>query len=157
MKARRLLWVLLLPVLLLLAWGTAEFFDQRPNPILVTVLPAGVASTRPEPAPPSGAPYTEVEVARSRAVRMKMEDPSFVGSPGGPVLTQQVAAEDAVAAEQVQLRAALDAWLAAPGRRLRIAQSWSGAEVTSWHVAAPQKVRVVLRARLEPVPRDAPR
>jgi hypothetical protein len=142
MKRRILLWGLLVVALAMAAWGVARYLDSRPNPILVTEMPATAA----------GPSIVEVEVARARPIPMGVSDKSMLGVPGSVTLYVPTADLDAVAAEERELRGALGVWLAVPGRGLQLEQAWSNTEVDDGFFLASQRARVVLHARLVPVP-----
>jgi hypothetical protein len=152
MQRRRLLWILLLPVGLLALWGIGEAFDRRPNPIVVHVGPreSGLLPL-PAPAVPAsvtGIPFVEVEVTRERPLRMKVVEMPVISGPGPTGETMPSADPDALAAEEKALRAALDAWLAVPGRGLRLGECWTGGGFERGWLGGAWRVRVVLNARL---------
>jgi hypothetical protein len=72
---------------------------------------------------------------------------------GRTVGTMPNADPDAVAAEERELRAALDAWLAEPGRGLKIEQAWTSGELSTLFFRTSQRYRAVLHARLVPAGR----
>lgn len=157
MRRRPLLRILLLALgIPLLVWGIGFALSLRPNPILVTVGPRDDGGPRaPYVAPPAadaGVPVVEVEVARARPIPMKVDDMP-VRERGRTVGTMPEADPDAVAAEEKELRAALDAWLAESGRGLRIEQSWTGGEMSALFFRTSQRYRAILRARLVPAGR----
>jgi hypothetical protein len=152
MRRRLLLRVLLLALgIPLFVWGIGVALSLRPNPILVTVGPRD--DGRPEPPTPAvpaaaaGVSFVEVEVARARAISMKVLDMPVRGR-GMTVGTMPEADTDAVAAEEKELRAALDPWLAEPGRGLKIEQSWTSGEMSVRFFHTSQRYRAILRARL---------
>src|SRR5688572_25319679 len=137
----------------LFAWGFGFALSLRPNPILVTVGPrAGGEPELPAPAVPAteaGVSFVEVEVARARAIPMKVLDMP-VRDRGMAVGTLPEADPEGVAAEERELRAALDAWLAEPGRGLKIEQSWTSGEMSVRFFHTSQRYRAILHARLTP-------
>ena len=158
MKRRYLLWGFLLPAVLLALWGVGEAFDRRPNPIVVRAGP-WPATYPPPPAPVvpatmAGTSFFEVEVARERPLRMRLEDYADCSRPWPTGDTMPFPDPAAFAAEEKALRAALDEWLAVPGRGLRLAECWTSSETsTGWFGTSP-RVRVVVSARLLPAAKE---
>ncbi len=131
--------------IVLLSWAVPAMLDLRANPILVTTVRPG---RTPAPAFPGGAAFVEVEVARERPLRMDVVEVPIAGAGAGGTVHEADPA--AVAAERKALHAALEEWLATPGRDLRIAQTWDGVEKSTLFGFARQRARVVLHARLVP-------
>lgn len=154
MQRRTLRWTLLLLGIPVAIAVLAVAWERRPNPILVTVLPGTVAEGG-DPAPvalvlPAGGPFLEVEVARVRAIPMRVVDLPVRGKPGLPVGSLPDADPQAVMTEEAELRDALQRWLAEPGRRLKVVQIWPCIETTSGLFTSSRRTRVILRARLAP-------
>ena len=140
-RRRILLWGLLVAALATATWGLARYLDARPNPVLVKVVPGSASA-------PS---VIEVEVARARPIPMKVTMESMHGVPGSATAFVPTADADEVAAQERELRRALDVWLAEPGRGLKVERYWSSAEVGTGLLYASQRGRVVLHAQLVPV------
>lgn len=155
---RRALLLVSIPIACgLVVWLLMSAPDTRPNPILVTEVGAARASgpLAPSPAAPAGPArhaQVDVEVARERPVPMRVSAMPVVEGPEGPIDTIPDADPDAVAAESRELRAALDAWIAADPRRLRIEATWESTHFEGSLFGTPQAARVVLHARLAPAP-----